>query len=131
MRAQILAQREMEYVTAAKAMGREHTIVFRHILPNVVSLLIVLATLDLPCMLTESTLSYLGFGIPLDPAGQTLNGANNSIVIQQYWWQWVFPAVIFGICTILHQPDRRRPARRAGPEGARTIRRRGRIYGTA
>ena len=44
-------------------------------------------------MLTESTLSYLGFGIPLPTPtwGNLLNGANNSIVIQQYWWQWVFP----------------------------------------
>ena len=104
VRAQILAQREMEYVTAAKAMGiREGTIVFRHILPNVISLLIVSMTLDFAtCMLTESTLSYLGFGIPLPTPtwGNLLNGANNSIVIQQYWWQWVFPAAIFGVCTI-------------------------------
>ena len=104
VRAQILAQREMEYVTAAKAMGiKESTIVFRHILPNVFSLLIVSMTLDFAtCMLTESTLSYLGFGIPLPTPtwGNLLNGANNSIVIQQYWWQWVFPAAIFGMCTI-------------------------------
>ena len=104
VRAQILAQREMEYVTAAKAMGiREGTIVFRHILPNVISLLIVSMSLDFAtCMLTESTLSYLGFGIPLPTPtwGNLLNGANNSIVIQQYWWQWVFPAAIFGVCTI-------------------------------
>ena len=104
VRAQILAQREMEYVTAAKAMGiKEGTIVFRHILPNVISLLIVSMTLDFAtCMLTESTLSFLGFGIPLPTPtwGNLLNGANNSIVIQQYWWQWVFPAAIFGVCTI-------------------------------
>ena len=104
VRAQILAQREMEYVTAAKAMGiQEGAIVFRHILPNVISLLIVSMTLDFAtCMLTESTLSYLGFGIPLPTPtwGNLLNGANNSIVIQQYWWQWVFPAAIFGVCTI-------------------------------
>ncbi len=104
VRAQILAQREMEYVTAAKAMGiKEGQIVFRHILPNVISLLLVSMTLDFAtCMLTESTLSYLGFGIPLPTPtwGNLLTGANNSIVIQQYWWQWVFPATIFGICTI-------------------------------
>ena len=104
VRAQILAQREMEYVTAAKAMGiRESSIVFRHILPNVMSLLLVSLTLDFAtCMLTESTLSYLGFGIPLPTPtwGNLLQGANNSIVIQQYWWQWVFPAAIFGFCTI-------------------------------
>ena len=104
IRAQILAQREMEYVTAAKAMGiPEVTIVFRHILPNVLSILLVSMTLDFAtCMLTESSLSYLGFGIPQPTPtwGNLLNGANNSIVIQQYWWRWVFPAVIFGICTI-------------------------------
>lgn len=104
IRAQILAQREMEYVTAAKAMGiREVSIVFRHILPNVFSLLLVSMTLDFAtCMLTESTLSYLGFGIPLPTPtwGNLLDGANNSVVIQQYWWRWVFPAAIFGVCTI-------------------------------
>ena len=104
VRAQILAQREMEYVTAAKAMGiKEGVIVFRHILPNVISLLLVSMTLSFAtCMLTESSLSYLGFGIPLPTPtwGNLLTGANNSVVIQQYWWQWVFPATIFGICTI-------------------------------
>ena len=104
VRAQILAQREMEYVTAAKAMGiKEGVIVFRHIMPNVISLLLVSMTLSFAtCMLTESSLSYLGFGIPLPTPtwGNLLKGANNSVVIQQYWWQWVFPAAIFGVCTI-------------------------------
>ena len=89
---------------AAKAMGiREVKIVFKHILPNVISLLLVSMTLDFAtCMLTESTLSYLGFGIPLPTPtwGNLLTGANNSIVIQQYWWRWVFPAAIFGLCTV-------------------------------
>ena len=104
IRAQILSQREQEYVTAAQAMGvREGTIVFKHILPNVLSLILVSATLDFAtCMLTESTLSYLGFGIapPTPTWGNMLNGANNSVVIQQYWWRWVFTAAIFGVCTI-------------------------------
>ena len=104
IRAQILSQREQEFVTAAKAMGvREVSIVFRHILPNVLSLILVTATLDFAtCMLTESSLSYLGFGIspPTPTWGNMLTGANNSVVIQQYWWRWVFPAAVFGICTI-------------------------------
>ena len=104
VRAQIFSQREQEYVTAAKAMGiREVKIVFKHILPNVISLLLVSMTLDFAtCMLTESTLSYLGFGIPLPTPtwGNMLTGANNSIVIQQYWWRWVFPSAIFGLCTV-------------------------------
>ena len=104
IRAQILAEREKEFVLAAQAMGvREGAIIFRHILPNVLSILLVEATLLFAtCMLTESTLSYLGFGIspPTPTWGNMLTGANNSIVIQQYWWRWVFPATIFGICTI-------------------------------
>lgn len=104
IRAQIFSVREQEYVTAAKTLGiKEGTIIRKHILPNVMSVLMVNVTLDFAtCMLTESTLSYLGFGIPT-PAptwGNMLNGANNSVVIQQYWWQWVFPAAIFGLCTI-------------------------------
>lgn len=104
VRAQILAEREKEFVVAAKAMGvREGTIIFKHILPNVLSILLVEATLNFAtCMLTESSLSYLGFGIspPTPTWGNMLTGANNSVVIQQYWWRWVFPASIFGICTI-------------------------------
>ena len=61
VRGSVLAEREQEFVTAAKALGvKEFGIIFRHILPNVVSLLIVSMTLDFAtCMLTESTLSYL------------------------------------------------------------------------
>ena len=104
IRAQILSQREQEYVTAAQALGvREKNIIFHHIIPNVMSLILVNATLSFAtCMLTESSLSYMGFGIapPTPTWGNMLTGANNSIVIQQYWWRWVFPAAIFGICTI-------------------------------
>lgn len=104
IRAQILAQREMEYVTAAKALGvKEWGIIFKHIIPNVISVIIVSATLSFASsMLTESSLSYLGFGIvpPTPTWGNMLTGANDSIVIQQYWWRWVFPALIFSICTI-------------------------------
>ena len=104
IRAQIFSQREQEYVTAAQALGvREKSIIFRHIIPNVMSLILVNATLSFAtCMLTESSLSYMGFGIaePTPTWGNMLTGANNSIVIQQYWWRWVFPALIFGICTI-------------------------------
>ena len=104
VRAQIFSQREQEYVTAAKALGvREGHILRKHIIPNVMSVLLVSITLNFAtCMLTESTLSYLGFGIPLPTPtwGNMLNSCNNSIVIQQYWWRWVFPAAVFGLCTI-------------------------------
>ena len=104
VRSAVMVEKNAEYVQAARTLGYSHMrILFRHILPNVLSLILVTATLDFAtCMLTESTLSYLGFGIspPTPTWGNMLTGANNSIVIQQYWWRWVFPAAIFGICTI-------------------------------
>ncbi len=104
IRAQVLAEREKEFVTAAQAMGvKERIIAFKHILPNVISVILVSVTLDFAgCMLTESSLSYLGFGVqqPQPTWGNMLNGANNSLVIQNYWWQWVFPALFLSIATI-------------------------------
>ena len=104
IRAQVLAEREKEFVIAAQSMGvKENRIAFKHILPNVISIILVNVTLDFAgCMLTESSLSYLGFGVqqPQPTWGNMLYGANNSIVIQNYWWQWVFPAIALSIATI-------------------------------
>lgn len=104
VRAQVLAEREKEFVTAANAMGvKKSAIVFKHIIPNVISVIIVSATLDFAyCMLTESTLSFLGFGVklPRPTWGNMLNGCVSSIVIQNYWWRWVFPAIALAICVI-------------------------------
>ena len=104
IRGQVLAEREKEFVTAAKSMGvKESRIAFKHILPNVISVILVSVTLDFAgCLLTESSLSYLGFGVQLPQPtwGNMLDGANNSIVIQNYWWQWVFPSIFLSIATI-------------------------------
>lgn len=104
IRGQVLAEREKEFVIAAKSMGISNSrIAFKHILPNVISVVLVSVTLDFAgCLLTESSLSYLGFGVqqPRPTWGNMLNGANNSIVIQNYWWQWVFPAIFLAIATI-------------------------------
>ena len=104
IRGQVLAEREKEFVIAAKAMGiKERLIAFKHILPNVISVVLVSVTLDFAgCLLTESGLSYLGFGVqqPRPTWGNMLNGANNSLVIQNYWWQWVFPALFLATATI-------------------------------
>lgn len=104
IRGQVLAEREKEFVIAAKSMGITNSrIAFKHILPNVISVILVSVTLDFAgCLLTESSLSYLGFGVqqPSPTWGNMLNGANNSIVIQNYWWQWVFPAIFLAIATM-------------------------------
>ena len=104
VRGQVLVVRESEYVTAAKAMGvKENVIAFKHILPNVMSVILVNLMLNFgTCMLTESSLSYLGFGVayPRPTWGNMLNGANNATIINNYWWQWVFTATFLAITTI-------------------------------
>lgn len=104
VRGQVLAEREKEFVIAAKSMGvKEKRIAFKHILPNIVSVIIVTMTLDFAsCMLTESSLSYLGFGVqlPRPTWGNMLDGCNDSIVIQSYWWRWLFPAIFLSIAVI-------------------------------
>lgn len=104
IRGQVLAEREKEFVLSARAMGiSEWKIVFKHVLPNIVSVILVSVTLDFAgCLLTESALSYLGFGVqqPRPTWGNMLNGANNSVVIQNYWWQWLFPALFLSFATV-------------------------------
>ena len=104
VRGSVLAEREQEFVTAARALGvKEFGIIFRHILPNIITVIIVNATLDFAtCMLTESSLSFIGFGVnePNATWGNMLTGAQNGQVIENYWWRWVFPASVLGICTI-------------------------------
>ncbi|MFR2043237.1 MAG: ABC transporter permease subunit [Oscillospiraceae bacterium] len=104
IRGQILAEREKEFVTAARSMGvKEGRIAFKHILPNVISVILVSVTLDFAgCMLTESSLSYLGFGVqlPRPTWGNMLDGSRNALVIQSYWWRWVFPALFLSIVVI-------------------------------
>ena len=104
VRGQILAEREKEFVTAARSMGvKEGRIAFWHILPNIVSVILVTVTLDFAtCMLTESQLSYLGFGVqlPRPTWGNMLNGSRSALVIESYWWRWLFPALFLSIVVI-------------------------------
>lgn len=104
VRGQILAEREKEFVTAARSMGvKEGRIAFFHILPNIVTVILVNVSLNFAtCMLTESSLSYLGFGVqlPRPTWGNMLNGSRSAVVIESYWWRWVFPALFLSIVVI-------------------------------
>jgi peptide/nickel transport system permease protein len=97
IRGQILAEREKDFVLAARALGiRSNTIILRHILPNIINIVIVSMTLSYAgSLLTEAGLSFLGFGVvPPSPSwGNMLSGAQQSDVIQLYWWRWILPAV--------------------------------------
>ena len=104
VRGQMLSEREKEFVTAAKATGvKEVGIIFRHILPNVLTVIIVNITLSFAAsMLTESSLSFLGFGIiePSPTWGNMLTGSQSSKIIAEYWWRWVFPGLALSLSTI-------------------------------
>ncbi|MGI6040360.1 MAG: ABC transporter permease subunit, partial [Eubacteriales bacterium] len=104
VRAQMLSAREQEFVTAAKALGiKEGKIIFRHILPNVITVALVSLTLSFATsMLTESSLSFLGFGVtePSPTWGNMLTASISTTVLRDYWWRWVFPALFLSIATI-------------------------------
>ena len=97
VRGQILAEREKDFVLAARALGLPNkTIIMKHILPSVVNIIIVSMTLSYAgTLLTESGLSFLGFGVALpQPSwGNMLIGSQDSRVIEVYWWRWLFPAL--------------------------------------
>lgn len=96
VRGQILQAREAEYVLAARVLGvRQFRIIIRHIFPNVASAAIVWLSLSLAAsMLTESALSYIGFGInePTPTWGNMITGIS-STVLRDHWWRWLFPAI--------------------------------------
>ena len=103
-RAQILVARESEYVTAAQAMGvKEGRIAFKHILPNIISVILVNMTLSFAAsMQTETSLSFLGFGVqyPKPSWGNMLSRASNATVAINFWWQWVFTSAILVLTTV-------------------------------
>lgn len=103
-RGQMLQARENDYVMAARSLGvRERKIIFKHIFPNIIAMLIVSITLSLAgSMLIESGLSFLGFGIfaPQPTWGNMLNDTINSVVIREYWWRWVFPGAFLFISVL-------------------------------
>ena len=102
VRAQVLSVKTLDYVTAAQALGAGRLrIMFRHILPNCVSPIIVLATLAVGGnILGEAGLSFLGLGVqdPFPSWGGMLNDARGYF--HNYWWVAVFPGVAI-VSTVL------------------------------
>lgn len=102
VRGQVLSIREKEYIEAARSLGASSwRIMFVDILPNVLTQLIVYATLLIPVtIVVEATLSYLGLGIPPPTAdwGQMIAEAQN--IYQQAWWFLVFPSLALLITTL-------------------------------
>ena len=97
-----LTIRESEYVVSAKAVGvRNLSVLFKHVLPNVLHVIIVSATLNVSySILTESSLSYLGLGIqpPMPSWGNMLQKSMNYILGTAMgvtpWWLTFFPGMM-------------------------------------
>lgn len=104
VRGQILFLREQEYMIAAEALGLSvPRKIFRHLLPNILPQLIVQMTLGLgSIILTESTLSYLGIGIPIPYAawGTMISSAQKPEILQNYPNLWI-PAGILIVLAVL------------------------------
>jgi peptide/nickel transport system permease protein len=102
VRGQVLVVRDQEYVQAAKAVGvSDAKIMLRHILPNVVGVMVVEATLIVAlAILFESAISFLGLGIqPPTPSWGNLLTDARSNMIEEWWLTW-FPGLMIVITAL-------------------------------
>ena len=96
VRGSTLVEKNREYVQAARVIGVSSTVImFRHVLPNVMGLVLVLATVHLAtAIITEATLSFLGVGVPsTSPSLGTLIRIGNDFLFSGEWWITIFPGV--------------------------------------
>ncbi|MCT1925423.1 oligopeptide ABC transporter permease [Staphylococcus pasteuri] len=104
VRGKVMQEKENEYFLAAKSIGTPtHKIIFKHLLPNIISVVIVQATLTFAGMIVvESGLSFLGFGISkaIPSWGNMLSDAQEGDVISGKPWIWMPPALMITL-TIL------------------------------
>lgn len=104
VRGQILTLREQEFMIATEATGiRVSRRIFKHLVPNVMPLLIVQATMGLgDVILTEATLGYIGLGVkyPLASWGSVINQANDIQIMSNCWYIWI-PAGLLILLSVL------------------------------
>jgi peptide/nickel transport system permease protein len=94
VRGSTLVERNKEYVQAARIIGVSRTrIMLKHVLPNVLGPVLVLATIQVAtAILTEATLSFLGVGVsPTSPSLGTFINEGNKQLFSGAWWLVIFP----------------------------------------
>jgi peptide/nickel transport system permease protein len=97
VRGSTLVERNKEYVQAARVTGvASHRIMLRHVLPNVLGPVMVLATIQVAtAIITEATLSFLGVGVPpTSPSLGTLIRVGNDYLFSGEWWITVWPGLM-------------------------------------
>ena len=102
VRGQVLALKSQQFVLAARALGQSHTnIILRHLLPNLIGIVIIYLTLTIPAViLDESFLSFLGLGVQAPQASWGSLLSEGALVInpvKSYWWLLFFPALAMSL----------------------------------
>ena len=103
VRGSTLVEKNKEYVQSARVIGRKRaTIMFRHILPNVMGPVLVIATIGLAiAVLTEATLSFLGVGVPpTRPSLGTLIRIGQDFLFAGEWWIVIFPGIALAVLVL-------------------------------
>ncbi|QNU03432.1 ABC transporter permease [Peribacillus butanolivorans] len=97
VRNEYLSVREETYVSVCRSFGISNfSIIFRHMLPNTMSPIIVSFTVNVAFfILAEAGLSFLGLGVPVTIStwGNIMNAAQSIDVVTNYWWLWLAPGV--------------------------------------
>jgi len=97
VRASVLAERKQEYVDAARLIGLpQGTIMRRHILPNTLTPVLVISTIQVAeAIVTEAALSFLGLGMPVNqPSLGALIRSGFDYIFSGSWWITLFPAIV-------------------------------------
>ncbi len=103
VRGSTLVERHKEYVQAARVIGvAPLRIMFRHVLPNVLGPVLVLATIQVAsAIITEATLSFLGVGVPpTSPSLGTLIRIGNDFLFSGEWWITFFPGLMLALISL-------------------------------
>ncbi|NRG17244.1 ABC transporter permease [Rhizobiales bacterium] len=103
VRGSTLVEKNKEYVQAARLIGiPPFLIMIRHVLPNVIGPVLVIATINLAiAIVTEATLSFLGVGVPpTQPSLGTLIRIGNDFLFSGEWWIAIFPGVALALLVL-------------------------------
>jgi peptide/nickel transport system permease protein len=103
-RGAVLSIKENVYIEAARALGAtDARIMWHHIFPNVVALVVILASITLPlAILAEAAISFLGIGVPAPTPswGADLTGQNRDTALSGYWWPVFFPGLALSLVVL-------------------------------
>ncbi|ELW1717141.1 TPA: ABC transporter permease [Vibrio cholerae] len=104
VRASVLAEKKKEYVEAARVMGfKAPRIMFRHILPNCLSPILVISTVQVAnAIMSEAALSFLGLGLPVDqPSLGSLISIGFTYIFSGAWWITAFPGIVLVLLVLV------------------------------